>query len=217
MSAYQDTSTRPARLLLHACCGPCLIEPLDALASEADSVTVAFANSNIHPAEEYERRRDALCAYAHEVGVDVVELPYDPEAWFDAVAPLASAGAARCRACYRLRLRAAARYAADAGYDAIATTLTVSPYQESDAIRAEGERAAAEVGIAYLHRDFRPRYPEATRRSRELGMYRQNYCGCVLSEAEAKRERAARKAARAAEKATRAAEKAAAASKVGNS
>ena len=197
MSVRAHISRRPARLLLHACCGPCLIEPLEALAAEADHVTIVFANSNIHPAEEYERRRDTLRAYAEGVGVDVVELPYDPATWFDAVAPLANAGTARCRACYRMRLTRAAGYASEHGYDAIATTLTVSPYQDADAIRAEGERAAAEAGVSYLHRDFRESYPEAPRRSRELGMYRQNYCGCVLSEAEAKRERAARKAARA--------------------
>jgi predicted adenine nucleotide alpha hydrolase (AANH) superfamily ATPase len=198
MSARKDTSQRPARLLLHACCGPCVIEPLDALAAEADHVTIVFANPNIHPAEEYERRRDTLRLYAETVGVEVVELPYQPMAWLDAVAPLANAGAARCRACYRLRLTQAAGYAAEHGYDAIATTLTVSPYQDAEAILAEGEHAAAEAGVSYLHRDFRDRYSEATRRSRELGMYRQNYCGCVLSEAEARRERAARKAARAA-------------------
>ena len=198
MNARKDNSQRPARLLLHACCGPCLIEPLDVLVAEADHVTVVFANPNIHPAEEYERRRDTLRRYAQTLGVDVVELQYDPIAWLDAVAPLANAGAARCRACYRLRLTRAARYAAEHGYDAIATTLTVSPYQDADAILAEGERAAAEAGVSYLHRDFRARYAEATRRSRELGMYRQNYCGCVLSEAEARRERAARKEARAA-------------------
>jgi len=203
MSERPNNPDAPTRLLLHACCGPCLIEPLDALARQAEHVTIVYANSNIHPAEEYERRRDTLRVYAEEAGVDVVELPYDPIAWFDAVAPLANAGAARCRACYRLRLAEAARYAADHGYDAIATTLTVSPYQDPDAIRAEGEHAAAEAGISYVHRDFRERYPDATRRSRELGMYRQNYCGCVLSEAEAKRERAERKAARAAEKAAR--------------
>ena len=197
------SDNRPARLLLHACCGPCLIEPLDRLAAEANEVTVAFANPNIHPAEEYVRRRDTLSEYAARVGVDVVELPYDRASWDAAVAPLASAGAERCRACYRLRLDATARYAADNGFDALATTLTVSPYQHHDAIRQEGQRAARDAGIVWLDRDFRDRYPDATARSRELGMYRQNYCGCVFSQAEAAEQRAARKATRAAEKAAR--------------
>ena len=183
------------KLLLHACCGPCLLEPLDALAADAD-ITIIYANPNIHPLEEYLRRRDVLLSHADRVGAEVVELRYDPAAWMREVGPLARAGAERCRACYRLRLGMTARYAADNGFDAIATTLTVSPYQDALAIGSEGERAAAEAGVSYLHRDFRDRYPEATRRSRELGMYRQNYCGCVFSEIEARRQRDDRKAAR---------------------
>lgn len=189
------------RLLLHACCGPCLLEPLDAFVAEADEVAVLYANPNIHPFEEYEHRRDTLLEYAEQAGLSVVESPYDPSLWIRVVGPLASAGAERCRACYRLRLGMTARYAADHGFDAIGTTLTVSPYQDPDAIRQEGERAAAEAGVEYLHRDFRERYPEATRRSRELGMYRQNYCGCLLSDVEARSDRDARKVARAVAKA----------------
>lgn len=192
---------RPRRLLLHACCGPCLLEPLDVLAKEADHVTVVFANPNIHPVEEYERRRDTLLRYAEDVGVEVAELPYDRAAWDEQVAPLAEQGAVRCRACYRLRLGMAATYAAEHGYDALATTLSVSPYQNHDDIRREGERASSAVGIAWVDRDFRERYPAATARSRELGMYRQNYCGCVFSEGEAAQEREARREARRAEKA----------------
>ena len=194
---------RPHRLLLHACCGPCLLEPLDALAAEADEVVIAYANPNIYPADEYERRRDTLLCYAAETGVEVVELPYAPQVWEAAVAPLAHAGAERCRACYRLRLGLAARMAADGGFDALATTLSVSPYQDQDAINEEGRRAAADAGVAWLDRDFRERYRDATTRSRELGMYRQNYCGCVYSQAEAAAQRQARKDARAAEKAAR--------------
>lgn len=200
MTPPVDIPERPDRLLLHACCGPCLIEPLEALAAEAAHVTIVFANSNIHPAEEYERRRDTLRAYADKLGVDVVELDYDPAEWQAVVGPLAESGAARCRACYALRLGHAAAYAVQNGYDALATTLTVSPYQDVSAIREEGERAAREAGVRYVHRDFRERYPEATRRSRELGMYRQNYCGCALSQIEAGKQRAARKMARQAQR-----------------
>lgn len=189
------------KLLLHACCGPCLIEPLDVLRDEAESVTIAYANSNIHPVEEYEHRRDVMAEYAASQGVDVIELPYDVASWMVAVGPLARTGAERCRACFRLRLETTAKYAAEQGFDAIATTLTVSPYQDGAVIAEEGERAAAAAGITYLHRDFRERYPDATRRSRDLGMYRQNYCGCLLSDVEARDARAERRAERAAKKA----------------
>ena len=83
------------------------------------------------------------------------------------------------------------------GADGFATTLTVSPYQDGEAIRQEGEAAAAAHGVAYLHEDHRPRYQEAVRRSRELDMYRQNYCGCFLSEIEAEESRRRRREERA--------------------
>lgn len=184
------------KLLLHTCCGPCLIEPLDALRSEAESVAVLYANPNIHPFEEYERRRDVMAEYAEVEGVDVIEVPYDPALWLVAVGPLAEAGPERCRACFRLRLETTAQYAATHGFDAIATTLTVSPYQDGAVIAEEGESAASAAGVTYVHRDFRERYADATKRSRALGMYRQNYCGCLLSDVEARAAREARRAAK---------------------
>lgn len=190
---------RPGRrIALHTCCGPCLLEPYDALASEGDEVVAVFFNPNIHPAEEYERRRDSLTTYAAEHGIQVVELPYDLGAWMEQVAPLARDQEQRCRACYRLRLTEVAKWAAERSLDAIATTLTVSPHQDPEAIAQEGRSAAAEAGIEYLSRDYRARFPEAARRSRELGMYRQNYCGCVISDLDAREQRRKRKAEKAA-------------------
>jgi predicted adenine nucleotide alpha hydrolase (AANH) superfamily ATPase len=175
------------RIALHACCGPCLLEPYDALTADgADEVLVFYANPNIHPREEYERRRDTLLAYAEERGIRAQELPYDRDTWDAAVAGLEDDRPARCRACFRVRLGAVAARAADLGMDAVATTLTVSPYQDPEAIREAGEQVCAEAGVAFLVTDFRDRYPMATRRSRELGMYRQKYCGCRYSEDEAR-------------------------------
>jgi predicted adenine nucleotide alpha hydrolase (AANH) superfamily ATPase len=190
------------KLMLHACCGPCLLEPYDALVAQGCDVRVAYANPNIHPRAEYERRRDTLLAYAAAHGITVDELDYDLDAWQVAVAGLESAPGERCRACFRVRLGQTARHAADLGYDAVATTLTVSPYQDPDAIREAGEHVCAEAGVAFFVTDFRDRYPAATRRSRELGMYRQNYCGCRYSDDEAQESRARRKAERAAKRAT---------------
>ncbi|RHO37290.1 hypothetical protein DW178_09445 [Eggerthella sp. AM16-19] len=120
---------------------------------------------------------------------------------------------ARCRACYRLRLEETARVAAERGFEGIGTTLSVSPYQYTQVIREEVERAAAQAGVASVFEDFRPYYDEATRESRELGMYRQNFCGCRISDLEAAAERAERKeqraAAKAAERAAHAVERAA--------
>ena len=172
------------KVLLHACCGPCLLEPFDALSAE-HYVEVAYANPNIHPPAEYERRRDVLVTHAESERIPVRELEYDADEWSRAIAGHEDDPGRRCRECFGLRMRMVAEEAARSGFDAIATTLTVSPYQDPDSVMRAGHEAAERVGLRYLHRDFRPKYPEATRRSRELGMYRQNYCGCFLSEKEA--------------------------------
>jgi predicted adenine nucleotide alpha hydrolase (AANH) superfamily ATPase len=178
------------RIVLHACCGPCLLEPFDAL-SATHEVRVVYANPNIQPREEYQRRRDTLLEYTRDNGIVVEEVAYEPESWTEAVRGLEGRPGERCRACFRLRLGIAAERAARLGYDAVATTLSVSPYQDPEAIREAGEAAAAEHGVEFLVTDFRDRYAEASRRSRELGMYRQDYCGCRYSkdEADAGRER----------------------------
>lgn len=182
-------------IVLHACCGPCLIEPFDALAAN-DDVVVVFANPNIAPPDEYERRRETLRSYAASVGAEVVELAYDPDLWMNAVAGLEHDQPARCAACYRLRLGMTADWARRHGYARIATTLTVSPYQDTESIRRAGEEVAGLAGVEYVHRDFRDRYPSATARARELGLYLQNYCGCPFSQKEAEDTRARRRAER---------------------
>lgn len=199
------------KILLHACCGPCSLEPVRLLHEEGHSLTIAYFNSNIHPVGEYIRRRDTLLAWAHDENIPVIEGVYDHESWRKAAGAAQRRGKPRedrCRVCYRLRLEEAARYAATHGFEGMATTLTVSPYQCTDIIAEELERACAPYGIAAVFRDYRPCYPQATTRSRALGMYRQNYCGCGYSAKEAQAEREERKEAREAEKARRAAERA---------
>lgn len=197
------------KLLLHACCGPCSLEPVRLLQEAGHELTVCFTNSNIAPRDEYDRRLDALRQWALDEGLPVVDLPYNNGAW-QASAGLVEAAKGpqedRCRACYRLRLEETAAYAAAHGFEGISTTLAVSPYQLSEVCREELAAAAGHHGLAYVWEDFRPYYPTATKRSREMGMYRQNYCGCVYSKAEAEAERAARRAAKAAAQKAREAE-----------
>ena len=215
------------KLLLHACCGPCSLEPTRILRAAGHDLAIYYANSNIAPADEHVRRLATLRTWADGEGLPVIEGLYDPAAWKACAgrvgtAALAAIGGdvlrsatepsareARCRACYRLRLSETARTAAELGFDGVGTTLSVSPYQFTEIIGEELERAAAGAGVRAVFEDFRPFYDEAVRRSRALGMYRQNYCGCRFSEAEAEAERKARKAARAAERAAAEAERAA--------
>lgn len=163
---------------------------------------IFYSNSNIAPRDEYEHRLQTLHTWAEEQGIEVVEDEYDNALWQEAVAGHTSKEE-RCRACYRMRFEAAARYAHDAGFTRIGTTLSVSPYQFTDIIHEELERAAQAHGPTAQFEDYRPYYDEATRISRGAGMYRQNYCGCLPSAAEAASERQERKRQRAAEKAAR--------------
>ena len=192
------------KILLHACCGPCSLEPVRLLQEAGHELSIAYFNSNIHPEPEWAHRRDTLLEWARSEGIPVVEGRYDVASW-DKTAGVYGMDPEtrqdRCRACYRLRLEETARYAKEHGFDAISSTLTVSPYQYTQVIGEELERAAGQAGVGWVFEDFRPNYDEATRRSRELGMYRQNYCGCRFSAAEAAKERAERKAERAAKKA----------------
>lgn len=184
----RDKQDRP-RLLLHACCGPCTLEPLRLLLDSGYDITVAYVNANIQPASEYDRRLETLLTWAASEGVRVIEGPCDREAWERDVARWGTNRPARCGACYRQRLEDAAQMACDLGFSHLSTTLAVSPYQLFDACGRALESTCARFGLTPVWHDFRPNYPQATQRSKDLGMYRQNYCGCRFSAAEAALER----------------------------
>ena len=201
------------------------MEPVRLLRERGIEPCVYYTNPNIHPAEEYKHRLDTIQAWAKREQLEVIEGTYDVEAWEDTAGRIGEAArrryglitcdvvdeaavaarTARCQACYRLRFQEAAQFAAAHGFDALGTTLSVSPYQYTEVIRAELERAAEQAGLRALFEDYRPYYANATRRSRAEGLYRQNFCGCRFSEEEARIERAARKEARAQEKMRKAA------------
>ena len=190
-------------LLLHACCGPCSLEPLRLLREEGFEPTICWTNPNIQPVAEHDLRLATLQAWARDVAhVKVIVAGDDRGMWERGVAPHGFDREARCRACYALRLAESCRVAKEQGFTHISTTLAVSPYQLFDTCGDVLFALAKAHGLTPIWRDFRPYYPTATTRSRELGMYRQNYCGCRFSAAEAAIERHeardARKAAKAA-------------------
>lgn len=178
------------RLLLHACCAPCSLEPVRLLQEEGFEPTICWSNPNIQPLAEHDRRLGELRRWTSANGIPLIEAPGSRERWDASVAPLARDRERRCRACYGQRLAEACRVAEREGFSHIATTLAVSPYQLFDTCNDVLEKLAAAHGLTPVIRDFRPWYGEATRRSRELGMYRQKYCGCRFSAAEAALDRA---------------------------
>jgi len=183
------------KILLHACCGPCSIEPVSGLLSAGHDITIFFSNSNIHPETEYNLRLRTLLAWAQSRAIPVVEDTYDPTEWWECAGEAQKICTAdptheqRCRICYRMRLQHAAKYARDHGFDALSTTLAVSPYQFTDVIRQELVQAAQQADVTPLFIDWRPLYPDSVRDSKAFGMYRQKYCGCAYSKAEAEAQR----------------------------
>ncbi|MCD7708828.1 MAG: epoxyqueuosine reductase QueH [Clostridiales bacterium] len=179
---------RVPRLLLHSCCGPCSTYCLKCL-SEHFSVTVLYYNPNIYPPEEFEKRKAEQERFISEFParheVSFVAGEYEPEKFYEFAAPLAGEpeGGRRCLLCYELRLREAAEYASARGFDFFATTLTISPQKSADCLNEIGARLSSEYGVRYLCSDFKKRggYQQSIEMSREYGLYRQNYCGCIYS------------------------------------
>ncbi|HLA80468.1 MAG TPA: epoxyqueuosine reductase QueH [Thermoleophilia bacterium] len=168
------------RVLLHICCGPCATAVHGYWCEEGADVVGFFHNPNIHPLMEYRRRLEGVRELAGRVELSLVEdLGYDPEAWF---AQVASVAGSRCASCIGIRLERAAQEAVSQQCEAFSTTLSISPWQDHEAIRAAGTEAAARHDVEFLYRDLRPLYPQSRRLSREWGLYRQKYCGCLVSE-----------------------------------
>jgi len=183
-------------LLLHACCGPCATVAAPAWRERGVEPVAWFHNPNIQPAAELERRLESMLRFSRAAGLELVveERPSEATAWREWVAALATATPdERCAACLGLRLRAAAAAAARLGVPRFSTTLSVSPYQRHDLIRAAGQTAAAEHGVTFVYLDLRDTFRQSYVESRRLGLYRQAYCGCAASKWEAWHERTLRK------------------------
>ena len=198
-------------LLLHACCGPCSSACLERLYPDYD-ITVFYYNPNITDEGEYRMREEELKHFLQcwqpegkPTGIAAISGRYDPREYYTCVKGLEQEpeGGARCRACFLLRLEETAKQAAALGFDAFDTTLSVSPYKNSKVLAEIGQSLAETYGVAYLAGNYKKQdgYRRSIELSKEYGLYRQDYCGCEFSKAEAE----ARRAAKAAQKAVEAA------------
>ncbi len=184
------------KLLLHACCAPCSSAVLEYLAPHF-RVYLLYYNPNIAPQEEYEKRLNELRRLLRELPlprpVELLPCEYRGEEFAQMAQGLEAEpeGGARCMACYRLRLREAALAARDHGMDYFTTTLSISPLKNAGALNRIGEELAAEFGVRHLPADFKKRegYKRSILLSRQYGLYRQDYCGCVYSKAQRDRRR----------------------------
>lgn len=189
----ERTGETPA-LLLHACCAPCSSYVLEYL-SRYFKISILYYNPNIAPEAEYEKRRAELSRLISQMPVKnpVVLLPceYDNGAFQEIARGLEDVpeGGERCMRCFRLRLEKAAETARQMGFDYFTTTLSISPLKNAEALNRIGEEAGRKAGVRHLPADFKKKegYKRSLVLSREYGLYRQNYCGCVYSKAERQR------------------------------
>ncbi len=169
------------KVLMHMCCAPCSVYPESVLAEEGNELEGLFYNPNIHPLEEYQRRQENVRLFSQIKNMRVNYIDdFRQKQWED----FSGETAERCAMCYALRLDKAASFAAENGFDAFTTSLLVSPYQKHELIKELAEKAAQKHGVHFLCRDFRPGFRQGQQKAKEMGLYRQKYCGCILSKPE---------------------------------
>jgi len=163
------------KILLHTCCADCLLKMVDSLKNETVEITAYFYNPNIHPRAEYLSRLKAIQKIAQENKIKLIVADWSPKEWFKEV----KIDGDRCKSCWELRLRKSFEYAKKNNFEAVATTLLSSHYQNKDIIEETGKNFEKEFGIKFL-------VPKKISRDlKTSGFYKQNYCGCCYSLVEA--------------------------------
>ena len=172
-------------ILLHACCAICAGYPLQKLKENGEFPLVFFSNDNIDTKEEFDRRKDALITLCKHFGVDYIIDDYNPEIYLDRVKGFEAEPerGRRCDKCISLRLEKAAKKAAAKNIKTFTTTLVISPHKDYDKITAIGKTIAPLYNLEYRGINFRKHdgFFKTNQISKELGLYRQNYCGCKFA------------------------------------
>ncbi len=169
---------------MHSCCGPCSTVVIERLKNNFD-VTVFYYNPNIEPFEEYEKRKAEQKKVCQSDNVPIIDGDYENEKWHQCVAGLEGEpeGGKRCEKCFYCRLKETALKAKEMKFDVFATTLSVSPHKNTEVINKVGQQVSQEVGIEFLPESFKKKdgYLRSIQISKDLNLYRQNYCGCDFS------------------------------------
>ncbi|MCX7941036.1 MAG: epoxyqueuosine reductase QueH [Endomicrobia bacterium] len=169
-------------VLLHICCGICAAECINRLKLLGYNVVGFFYNPNIHPEEEYYKRKKIVEEVANIFKISLLESKYEPEIWFSKCESysLEPEGGKRCEICYELRLKETSILAEKLGYEFFTTTLTISPHKNSHTIFLIGERINKNK---FLKIDFKKQngFNKTIQFAKNYKLYRQNYCGCIYS------------------------------------
>ncbi len=170
------------KILLHVCCGPCAVYPLEYLEKKGHEVSGYFYNPNIHPYREFKRRIGALVEFSEQKKFTVeIDRNYGLTEYMRQVVFNEKK---RCSICYDMRLEATARFAAEQGADAFTSTLLYSRYQNHQLLIDKSEKIADQYGVKFFYQDFREGWQQGIDGSIAMDLYRQPYCGCIYSEQE---------------------------------
>ncbi len=187
-----DASGTKPTLLLHCCCAPCSSYVLEYL-NKYFNITLHFYNPNISPEKEYAYRAEELQRLVKEMNLEIgfVIENYDPAPFFEIAKGMEDLpeGGERCFKCYRLRLEEAAKKAKKGGFDYFTTTLSISPHKNAEKLNEIGKELSEKYDIEYLYSDFKKKngYKRSIELSAKFNLYRQDYCGCIYSKAEAEK------------------------------
>lgn len=175
---------KKSKLLLHTCCAPCVIVPVEQLHADYE-ISSFFYNPNIHPNAEYLKRLNELIKLAKELDLKIIIPEYDFQRWLELAKGLEeeAEGGKRCAVCFKMRLQEAAKFAQEKNFDTFTTTLTISPHKNATLINRIGTEIAEQYHIEFLAANFKKRdgYRRSIELSRKYNLYRQNYCGCIFS------------------------------------
>ncbi len=173
-------------ILLHVCCGPCSIVPVQRLRDQGFELTGLFVNPNIHPLSEYLQRRETMAECADKLALPMLwrDDLWDIQAWTYEASSLQAKEQNRCLYCYSSRLDICAQMANEQGFDAFCSSLLYSRYQNHEHIVNMANEAANRHKINFFYDDFRDEWQKGIDLSKEFNLYRQKYCGCIYSEAE---------------------------------
>ena len=144
-----------------------------------------FYNPNIFPEEEYQKRLDAEKTLCSHFNVELIEGEYNPQEFYDTAKGYEDEPekGKRCDKCFELRLGKTAEFAQKSGIDKFTTSIVISPHKNYAKLTEIGERIAHEYGLEYIATDFKKKdgFLKTNKISKELELYRQNYCGCEFS------------------------------------
>ena len=173
-------------MLVHICCSVDSHYFLERIQEEYPEETLVgyFYDPNIHPYAEYQLRYFDVSYSCAKLGIELIEGPYNLEAWLKKVKGLEHLPEKgdRCTVCYDDRLENTVLKAIELGHDKFTSTLLISPKKSQDKLAIIGANLEKLHGVEFIFKDYRAGQGQMIQgqKVKEHSLYRQNYCGCLF-------------------------------------